>query len=850
MRLTLLLLLILAQMPLAAQDLFYYLPKDVKYKPEIPQPKAILGHEIGEMHVTHDKLVLYMNALRVSKRVKLDTIGFTHEKRPLLLLTISSEKNLARLDRIMAQRQEYIKNPNVAVPADMPAVAYTGYSIHGNEPSGSNAALAVAYYLAAAESPDVNDLLENVIVLFDPSFNPDGLQRFASWVNAMSGTNASADPASIEFNENFPFGRTNHYWFDLNRDWLPAVHPESQARLRVFHQWKPNVLTDHHEMGTNSTFFFQPGVPSRTNPLTLKENQDLTRKIGQYHAAGMDKIGSLYYSEENFDDFYYGKGSTFPDINGAVGILFEQASSRGHAQESIHGVLTFPFTIRNQVTASFSTLKAVTEMKKELLTWQKEFFKKSAEKAAADPQKAFLFGGDKDAEKNLHFIRMLLRHEIEVFSLKENVKTSKGEFKAGESFVVPMQQTQYMLIKAMMQREKQFADSLFYDISAWTFSEAFRLRSDFLTAANFKKSILGENITNEKLTGMRGKLAKCEKAAYAYAFAWEQTGAAALLNALAERSSIVKVAQKPFSVGETDFTAGTVIVPVALQKMNENELFDLMKSLSEKYAVSVTALQTGEKTKGIDLGSDNFKIFGQSKILTIIGQNVNPNEVGELWHFVNKTLDMPLTIVDEKKSSRLDWSRYNVLVLTSASYQDLGGRKAQIQDFVARGGTVIATGEGIKFLQNIGLGDFQSKKIEKDTLKQRPYGLYENDRGADYIGGVILDARADLTHPLAFGLESEEIRLFRDNDIFLLPSKNPYATPIRYSKAPLYAGYLTKKNEEAFVGGAALTVKSVGRGNIIALPDNTLFRGFWLGTHRIMTNCIFFGQFIDGGTAR
>ncbi|MEL7006977.1 MAG: zinc carboxypeptidase, partial [Bacteroidota bacterium] len=173
--------------------------------------------------------------------------------------------------------------------------------------------------------------------------NPDGLNRFADYINSRKSYNLSTDPNSMELNEHWPRGRTNHYWFDLNRDWLPVQLPESKARLSIFHEWKPNVLTDHHEMGSNSSFFFQPGIPSRNNPLTPNKTYELTDRMGEYHAKALDKIQSMYYARESFDDYYYGKGSSYPDVNGAVGILFEQASARGHARETVNGILTFPF---------------------------------------------------------------------------------------------------------------------------------------------------------------------------------------------------------------------------------------------------------------------------------------------------------------------------------------------------------------------------------------------------------------------------------------------------------------------------------------------------------------------------
>ncbi len=376
-KLLLLLSLFTLHYSLIAQDLKYYLPDSVSYNPAIPKPKDIIYHEVGEWHVTHDRSVNYMRAVAAAapERIKLETMGFTYESRPQLLLIITSPKNHQRLEEI---RQQHIKlsDPEKSASVnidDMPIVVWIGHSIHGNEPSGANAALVSAYYLAAAQGKQIDELLDNVVILFDPSFNPDGLQRFSTWANQHKSKNLVSDPNSREFNEVWPGGRFNHYWFDLNRDWLPAVHIESQNRLEWFHKWKPNILTDHHEQGSNATFFFQPGVPSRVNPLTPEKNQELTGKLGKFHAAFLDRIGSLYFTKENYDDFYYGKGSTYPDINGAIGILFEQASSRGHLQQTSNGLLSFPFTIRNQFVTALSTLEGAKTLRKEFFAMAKGF---------------------------------------------------------------------------------------------------------------------------------------------------------------------------------------------------------------------------------------------------------------------------------------------------------------------------------------------------------------------------------------------------------------------------------------------------------------------------------------------
>ncbi|MEY4931496.1 MAG: hypothetical protein RI909_2220, partial [Bacteroidota bacterium] len=461
----------------AQTDLPYYLPPNTQYDPAIPTPQSVIGHHVGEWHITHDRLVNYMKALdQASDRITLEQTGLTYEARPLLLLTITSPKNHQNIETIRTQHLQLTdasKSGSLDVK-NMPAIFYLGCSIHGNEASGANAGLLMAYHLAAAKGPEIEKYLENTVILFDPSFNPDGLQRFSGWVNSRKSMQIAADANDMEHNEAWPGGRFNHYWFDLNRDWLVAQHPESRARAKKFQEWRPNVLTDHHEQGTNATFFFMPGVPSRVHPLTPDKNQELTRKMGEYHAKALDQIGSLYFTQEGYDDFYYGKGSTFPDVQGSIGILFEQASSRGHAQESVNGVLKFPFTIRNQFVTMLSSLKAINEIREELLNYQRDFYKNAASDAVKDPVKAYIIGSKDKARVNM-FAEMALRQKVDVYKLPSTQTVNGKTFDASSSYLIPLNQTQYKLIHGMFDKQLKFKDSIFYDISSWTLPLAYGL---------------------------------------------------------------------------------------------------------------------------------------------------------------------------------------------------------------------------------------------------------------------------------------------------------------------------------------------------------------------------------------
>ena len=623
----------------------YYLPQDITYDPSIPKPAEIIGHEVGEWHVTHDKLMFYMQTLaEASDRITIENRGTTFEGRPILLLTVTSPKNHSQLEEIRQKHLALSESGSAGINLEtLPIVVYQGFSVHGNEPSGANAGLAYAYYLAAAQGPAIEAMLNNTIILMDPSFNPDGLQRFAYWANTNRSMNLNPDGNEREYHEVWPGGRTNHYWFDINRDWLPVQLPESRARIKTFHNWLPNILTDHHEMGTNSTFFFQPGEPSRVHPLTPKMNQELTAEIGTYHAKALDKIGSLYYSEENYDDYYYGKGSTFPDVVGSIGILFEQASSRGHIQESDNGILTFPFTIRNQFTAALSTVEAAQNMRTKILSYQRDFYQGQRDEATKSKTKAIVFGDEKDAAKAWHLAEILHRQNIKFHELNQDVTLGGSRYKKGNSYVVPMNQKNHRLIKAMFEKRTTFTDSLFYDISAWTFPLAFNV--DYAELSSLTNA--GPEITDFKpLTG-----AVSGESNYAYLFEWHEYYGPKALNKILNKGIRAKIAQYPFSMNGTSYDYGTVMIPVQNQALNKKELHDFLNEVAKESYLEITAVSTGV-TQGIDLGSGDFEAVEKQKVAIIVGEGIRSYDAGEIWHLFDTRYDIKLTKIDTEYLGR------------------------------------------------------------------------------------------------------------------------------------------------------------------------------------------------------
>jgi len=847
-----------AQNPAEAEaSMDYYLPQDVTYDSSIPTPEEVLGMAPGEWHVRHDQLVQYMRAVaEASDRVTLHKFGETYEDRPLVYLTVTSPTNHNNINQIR-ENHVALTNPERSSELDtstMPIVMYWGYSIHGDESSGSNASMLVAYYLAAAQGQEIEQNLQNSVILLDPSLNPDGLNRFASWANTHKSKNLVADPNSMELNQRWPSGRTNHYWFDLNRDWMLVQHPESQGRINNFHKWKPNILTDHHEMGTNSTFFFQPGIQSRTHPITPEQNQSLTKAIADYHAKKLDNNQRLYYSQESFDDFYYGKGSTYPDVNGSIGILFEQASSRGHAQESENGVIKFPFTIKNQFLTSLSTWEASQNLREEILNYQRSFYQKAKQEGARADIEGYVFGASNDRARTYKFAELLRRHKVELYELGEDLNTGGESFSANSAFVVPTDQKQYKFVKALFERRTTFPDSLFYDVSTWTMPYAFNL--PFAELNNLNSNMMGAQV--EGIPSLPTGKVVGGKSNYAYIFEWDEYYAPRALNRLLDAGVRAKVATKPFTGvtanGTKEFDYGTVLLPLGPQSVDDSKIHSLAQKAAKDDGLTVYAVGTGLTPSGIDLGSGSFEDLKKPNVAVLAGDGTSSYEVGEVWHLLDQRYHMTPTIFPKDRLNYADLDRYNVIVMVSGNYNTLSKQAIKkIKRWTQNGGTLITTKYANNWAERNGLANIEyanedESEEEKKEVSPKPYADMDKTRGAQYIGGTIFHTKLDLTHPLGYGYNDDDLTVFRNSTLFLKKADNPYATPLYYTKEPLASGYVSDENLDKLSGTAAIIVSDVGSGTVISMTDNPNFRAFWYGTNKLFMNAIFFGQTIDGSS--
>ena len=816
-------------------DLYYYFGDELQhFDPKIPKPSSFLlgENEVGSSHVSHDRLVQYMYAIADSSpRILIEDRGKTYEGRPLLLLTVSSKENLNKINQIRENHISFTDGNIKKQSHKRPIIIYQGYSIHGNEPSGSNAALLYAYYLAASNNPKLINQLNNSIILLDPSFNPDGLQRFAHWANTNKSLYLNSDSNDREFSENWPKGRTNHYWFDMNRDWLPVQLPESNVRIETFHKWYPNVLTDHHEMGTNSTFFYQPGIPSRVNPLTPKKNQILTAKIGEYHEKKLSEIGSLFYSEEDYDDFYYGKGSTFPDINGGIGILFEQGSSRGHLQESINGEISFPFTIKNQLMTSLSTLDASIGLKTELLDYQYDFFVNSIKIANKNKNNYTIVGDKKDKSKLFHFYEILKKHKIEIKKLKKNRIVNGVEFEKENSFLIPKNQKNSRLINAMLENRTKFKDSLFYDVSAWSFLHSFDLE--------YSDLILKEETNSFNFNKPKGKI--ISKSDYAYLFSWDDYYTPKALYKLLKNNLRVKVATEKFEINDNKFDYGTILIPLKNQTKSIEEINRILDEITSFSGINFYGINSS-KTTGIDLGSNSFKNINIPKIGLIVGDGVTSYDAGEIWHLLDTRYEIPVTKIKSSSLQKIDLEKYNTMIFVNGTHNYNKSTVKSLKNWVENGGNLIGFRNTIKWLNK---NNFISVnlKVNKPEVKNINYINKSKFYGAQLTSGAIFNTSLDLSHPINYGFYKNNLSIFRNTNIYIENDSLSFNNPIKYTKKnTLISGYISKENYKSIKDSRPFVNFKIKKGNINIFSDNTNFRGFWYGTNKLMMNAIFFSN--------
>jgi hypothetical protein len=846
---SLLAILSLLVLSVHAKSVDNFLPAEQKYLGYVPTPEQVLGYQVAQRYVRHDELLNYFEALKQSsKRLMLTNMGYSNQHRKQMLVTISSPENLANLDNILTAKKNATLNGKLS---NGPLVVWLSYSVHGDEAAGANAAMVVAYHLLASQSVQVKALLSDTVIVLEPTMNPDGMARFVNWQDTFKSSAFNANPDHIEHFQGWPTGRGNHFSVDLNRDWLLLSQKESQNRLPYFHFYQPHVLSDFHEMSANKTYFFQPGVSTRTNPLTPKNNVQLTRDLSLYHAKTLDEHQQLYFTEEEFDDFYYGKGSTYPDINGSIGILLEQANSKGLAQHTANGLLTFADGVQNHVLTSLSTIEGAWQNRQKLKQYQQTFYQQAIDEAQEQSVNGYFVSEAHDNYRLNAFLDKLAAHQIKVYPLVADYEYKDKVYGQEYSYFVPLEQPQYRVIQAIFSQPTQFSDNSFYDVSGWTLPLAMNI--EFYGLEKTRGLKVAKNV--RKASSFRQQT--IDNNSYAYVFEWQNFLAPKLLNQLLNANIQVKVATKAFSStvlfnGEPpkkrQFNAGTIVIPAGLQQVAawQKSLVDF----ANDNQIPLFSLNTGLTKTGIDLGSSSMVNLSPVNVLLVGGQGVSEYEVGEIRYYLDELQNIPVTIVEKKRLANIQLGHYSHVIMVDGDYQELSEQwKINLTDFVNKGGVIVGQKTASKWLAH---HEFLNARFVSQSTINTMFdtdNLSYQDKDAlaarKRIAGAIFETTLDLSHPLAYGFTRTRLPIFKNSTLIFDKTSFPFISVANYSQTPLLSGYTDKFIVNQIAGNSAVIAHNIGLGRVIATTDNLSFRGYWHGSHKLLLNSLFFAKAFD-----
>lgn len=878
----------------------YFFPNSTgPYDSKIPTPEQFLGYPIGSHYTRHDEIVAYMRQLeKVSDKVHVQSLGRTYEQREQVVATFTSPQNYAKLEDIRQEHLSLIDPAKPAIRADAPVIIDLGYSVHGNETSSGETSLLTAYYLAANQSAETQKWLSEAVIFIDPSLNPDGRDRAANWYNSYKSFPPVADPLDKEHQEGWPGGRSNHYLNNLNRDWLNLTQVESVNRIEFFHKWYPNVQIDFHEQGANATYYFEPTPKRHESPIIPQFLYDENVKLAKYHAQALDAIGSLYFTKENYDNLSPIYGSTYPKFFGSVAATFEEASSGGIAKETTNGVLTFPFSIRNHLATSLSTIRGSVAEKAGLFKEQKEFFKYALEQGRQNAAKAFVFGDSRDETLTQKFLDLLIKHRVKVYELNADYAQDGKRFEKGKAYVVPAEQPNFLIVHSLFE-ENILKDSIYYDNTGWSIIHAYGLQYAKVPTTGFAK---GAVVTGAKpATGTVSG-----KSSIAYLLNYSDYNATKALYQLLQKNLLVKTAFKPFSIptaeGKKAYSYGSLVIPVAGQSVSPDSLYAALQQVASATGLSITPVTTGFNAEGIDLGSSNIKTVRKPEVALAFGQGVNSEEAGQVWFLLNQQLGLPVVKIDLQNFQRASLKRYTTLVLPAGNYSTWDKSVVdKIKNWVADGGSLItfqtatawavqqglaneklteterapdrtnlnnltpppttlidANGKPVAAIPTAQLGQSgsvatvaavtEAPTARRSSATERlDYSQQQDVEGSKRINGAIFEADIDISHPIAFGLNSRKLFINKNGPTLLLPSTNKYATVAQYTKAPFINGYSSKNNISRVANSAAIILSPSGSGEVVLFADDPTYRSYWLGTNRLFLNAIFFAPLLGSG---
>ena len=818
---------------------------------QIPSPNDFLPQPWGTHFNSHATIASYFKTVAAaSPMVQLVEYGQSNEGRPLMVAFVSTAENMAKLEDIQQQHLHGagLINAEVAGAASH-AMVWISCSVHGNEAAGTESAPRILYDLVNPQNQETKSWLKNTIVMVDPCLNPDGYARYTNWYRQAAGEAPNINARAREHQEPWPGGRTNHYYFDLNRDWAWQTQQESKARLKLYHQWVPHIHVDLHEQGYTSPYYFAPAAQPY-HPYISKWQRDFQTTIGKNHAKYFDANGWLYFTKEVFDLLYPSYGDTYPTFTGSIGMTYEQGGSgrAGRAIQLPNGdTLTLMDRVMHHLTTSLSTIEIASKNVNPLIKAFDAHFESSRNEPPGNFKSFIIKGGNVRGKVN-DLLDLLDRNQIS-YQLAVPSQLIKGyDYRSGaiqsyttqaNDVLISAYQNYGTLAQVLLEPSPEIVDSLTYDVTAWSLIHAYGLEA-MATTQRLKGTDgkPGKLMTNERLP----------EGAYAFALQWTDRSSQQALASLLKEGLQARYAKLPFEMNRSTYDAGTIILTKADNRKNPNWIKTLQQ-VQQQHQVTITPLSSGFVDKGKDFGSRDYPLIEKPVVATMMGDHVRSYSFGQVWHHFDQILQYPISIYDTDEFADLPYASMNTLVLPDGRYRLDEEELLDLRSWIRAGGHLILLGSANHSFADADGFDLDDRLYQVDqpvmnSTPKRPYESLlepyaEEQRSAIKSGnpGIVIRYQLDPTHPLAFGLGDAYFSI-KTNDIHYNYLENGWN--IATTNDELHQlGFVGSTLKPKLKKQGYFMVQEMGRGHITYALDNPLFRAFWYEGTRLFNNAIF-----------
>ena len=803
---------------------------------QIKSPSEFLGYDIGTQFTRHADVVNYFYYMAEnSDLVTYESYGKTNERRLLTYAIVSSKENLDNIERIKTNN---LKNAGIKEGTINPeiAIVWLSYNVHGNEASSTEASMQTLYELIV----DKKLWLENTVVIIDPCVNPDGRDRYVNWYNQVKASPYDTNQNATEHNEPWPGGRANHYLFDLNRDWVWASQVETKQRLKLYNQWMPHIHVDFHEQGINEPYYFAPAAEPFHEVISDWQRK-FQLQIGKNHAKYFDREGWLFFTRERFDLLYPSYGDTYPTFMGAIGMTYEQAGHgrAGLAIDNDEGIkLTLVDRIKHHTTTSLSTVEISSQNAKKLNEEFSQYFKNDQLK-----YKSYVLNGNIDHKKKL--TNLLDLHDIK-WGLSVNNKVSgfqyeiqkKGSIDAKNAIIVNTDQPKGKMVKTLFEPDTKLSSPLTYDITSWSLAYAYGLETvastQLLEYNKPQKIVTIHNEPSPKSVG--------------YISNWASMNDASFFADLLLHNVKVRFSEKELSFNNISYARGSLIIT---RSDNKNNLYfdELITNIANQHQHQLAIVNSSFSDNGTDFGSPDVKLIPKQRIALLKGKGVSSLSYGSLWYFFETELKYPVTSIDRNNFSYEALENFDVLILPETYYWDALNEDGilLLKNWIKKGGKIIAMGESVGLFNNkkeFGISQNETESIsekKQNNLEEKllPYDQKEINNLKNTITGSVYKVTLDNSHPMAFGYPKNYYSLKKGSESYQLIDQGYNVGYIDGDAVSMagFSGELAKKNlKNSLVFGE----KRLGKGSIIYMVDDVLFRSFWENGKLFLANAIFF----------